>query len=223
MVAAFNSLKTAIRAAQLLQQTNQLIYAICRPPGHHAGYETAAGFCYFNNSAGAAEYLIFRQFASKVAILDIDVHHGNGTQEIFYERNDVLTISIHGDPTNFYPFWTGYENEIGNNAGKGYNYNFPLAKDTNDEQFQQTIQKAINIILNYSPNAIILALGFDTYENDPFSFFKITTNGFKEIAKLISSKLKPIPIIIIQEGGYNCNDLGQNCINFLNGFEEGWN
>lgn len=189
-------------------------YALCRPPGHHATSNLMGGYCYLNNSAIAAHYLSQK---GKVAILDIDLHHGNGTQEIFYSRSDVLTVSIHADPRYKFPYYSGYENEKGEGNGKGYNYNFPLPKNTNNVRYQRVLIKTLKIISDYHPQYLIVPLGLDTYEKDPIGFFKLTTEYYNKIAKQI--KKLNIPTVIVQEGGYNSKELGSNVLSFLTGFE----
>ena len=191
-------------------------YALCRPPGHHAYAESAGGFCYLNNTAIAAQVFIM-SLGDRVAILDIDVHHGNGTQGIFYARNDVLTISIHADPSNYFPFYTGYADEIGDGAGVGFNVNHVLAEGTRDDAWLGSIQSALQRIAGYRPAALVVALGFDASEHDPIGAFKITTDGFARAAALIANA--GLPAVLVQEGGYLCDALPDNLAAFLAGFE----
>lgn len=217
-----NTFKSAISSASIAYTTAKHIaskkyyvgYALCRPPGHHASSNLMGGYCYLNNSAIAAHYLSQK---GKVAILDIDLHHGNGTQEIFYSRSDVLTISIHADPRYKFPYYSGYENERGKSNGKGFNHNFPLPKNTNNALYQRVLLKTLKIISDYRPQYLIVPLGLDTFEKDPIGFFKLTTEYYNKVAKQIR-KLN-IPTVIVQEGGYNSKELGFNVLSFLTGFE----
>ncbi|EKE13739.1 MAG: histone deacetylase superfamily protein [uncultured bacterium] len=188
-------------------------YALCRPPGHHAERSKMGGYCYLNNSAIAAEHLSTN---GKVAILDVDFHHGNGTQNIFYDRGDVLTISIHADPNWKFPYFTGFSNERGINEGQGKNFNFFLPKGTTNNQYQRTLEKAINKIEEFKPKYLVIPLGLDTHQSDPIGGFELTTKYYTEMAKTINS-LK-LPTLIVQEGGYNTKLLGNNVVAFLNGF-----
>jgi len=201
-------------AKNIMKNKHKVGYALCRPPGHHASSNLMGGYCYLNNSAIAAHYL---SEYGKVAILDIDLHHGNGTQEIFYKRSDVLTISIHADPRYKFPYYSGYKNEMGENEGKGYNYNFPLSKNTDNALYQKTLIKTLAIITKYNPKYIVVPLGLDTFEKDPIGYFKLTTSYYKSIAESIN-KLN-IPTVIVQEGGYDSKELGLNVASFLAGFK----
>lgn len=211
------SADTAIEAARLVQSGAKVAYALCRPPGHHAFADAAGGFCYLNNSAIAACDL--RRGAQRVAILDVDLHHGNGTQGIFYERADVLTVSIHADPTDFYPFFWGHAAERGRGAGEGFNLNLPLALGSGDKEFLAALVKALEAIRDFRAEALVVALGLDAFEGDPLAGLRVTTDGFREIARAIGA-LK-LPSVLVQEGGYLCPALGRNLVAFLDGFEEG--
>ena len=189
-------------------------YSLCRPPGHHAAKDFAAGFCYLGNTAIAATTLL--QKFKRVAIIDVDVHHGNGTQDIFYDRADVLTVSIHADPVRFYPFFWGHADEKGVGDGKGFNINFPLVPGTGDDEYLQTVDSAIASIKQFSPDALVIALGLDAYEGDPLSGLAISTDGFARIANRIAAMA--LPTVIVQEGGYLAEELGQNLSSFLEGF-----
>ena len=189
-------------------------FALCRPPGHHAGREIAGGYCFLNNAAIAAEWLT--QFG-KVAILDVDYHAGNGTQDIFYSRADVLTISIHADPAFEYPYYAGYATEVGEGEGRGFHRNFPLPRGTNDAAYLATLDRALQQISAYGPSSIVISLGMDTYESDPLGSFKITREGIAEIGHRIA-ELK-LPTAIIMEGGYNTDALGENVVVFLEKFK----
>ena len=202
---AYASAQTAIHAADLTHEGQQT-YALCRPPGHHAFSDLAGGFCYLNNSAIAAERL--RARGRRPVILDIDLHHGNGTQGIFYHRADVLTISLHAHPERFYPFFWGYEAETGEGEGEGANLNLPLARGSGDINFLNTLDKAFAKIADWGADAIVLALGLDAFLGDPFAGLAVTTKGFAEISHAIKSL--NLPTLIVQEGGYLCPELGDN-------------
>jgi len=209
------SANCAIAAATAVLAGDSAAYALSRPPGHHARQDAAAGFCYFNNSAIAAQML--RGAHDRVAILDVDLHHGNGTQDIFYERNDVLTVSIHADPDRFYPFFWGAERERGRGRGEGFNLNLPLARGSKDDVFLAALDKALAHIDAFSPGALVIALGLDTSEHDPFGGLCVSTKGFEKIGAAIARAGRR-PTVIVQEGGYLCNQLGDNLAAFLSGF-----
>lgn len=200
-------------AIEIKNHTIRVGYALCRPPGHHAEQAKMGGYCYLNNSAIAAQYL---SNFGKVAVLDVDFHHGNGTQNIFFDRNDVLTVSIHADPNWKFPFYTGFSNEIGEKEGKGFNFNFPLPKDTSNNLYKITLERALTKIKKFRPKFLIVPLGLDTHQNDPIGGFKLTTEFYTEMARIINS-LK-LPTLIVQEGGYNTALLGDNVVAFLKSF-----
>ena len=205
---------TAASAADDVLAGASLAYALCRPPGHHAFADVAGGFCYINNSAVAAQRL--RSNAARVAILDVDLHHGNGTQGIFYRRDDVLTVSIHADPVRFYPFFWGHADERGEGPGLGYNLNLPLARRTADAGFLEALDAALRRIRAFAPEALVVALGLDAFEGDPFGGLSVTTPGFGRIGEAIGTL--GLPTVIVQEGGYLCDALGDNLAAFLTGF-----
>jgi len=207
---AYWSAQTALTAAEHTAK-GQNTYALCRPPGHHAFADLAGGFCFLNNAAIAAEHI--RKKGLRPAILDIDVHHGNGTQGIFYTRNDVLTVSIHADPIRFYPFFWGHAHERGTGAGQGYNLNLPVARGTGDKDYLTTLTTALEAVDSFGTDVLVVALGLDAHENDPFQGLRITTQGFTRIAEAIAAK--GLPLLIVQEGGYISDDLGPNLTAFL--------
>lgn len=210
------SANSAIHAAYEILDGSDAVYALARPPGHHAMRDQAGGFCYLNNSAIAAQVL--RSDHERVAILDVDVHHGNGTQNIFYDRNDVLTISLHADPVRFYPFFWGYADERGEGPGMGANLNLPLTRGTGDEEYLVALQDAFDRIVAFDPGALVVALGLDAHEGDPFQGMKITTDGFGSIANRIAAL--NLPTVMVQEGGYLTDELGNNLSSFLAGFSD---
>lgn len=204
--AAYASAQTAIHAADLVLAGQRAVYGLCRPPGHHAFAELAGGFCYLNNSGIAAQRLT--DAGRRVAILDVDLHHGNGTQGMFYDRGDVLTVSIHADPERFYPFFWGYADEVGTGDGLGANLNLPLPRGTGDDGFMAALGTAIDAITVWGADSLVLALGLDAYEGDPFAGLGVTTAGFARIGQAVADM--GLPTVIIQEGGYLCPELGEN-------------
>ena len=205
---------SAVAAADAVLAGDRAAYALCRPPGHHAFADAAGGFCFLNNSAIAAERLL--STAKRVAILDVDLHHGNGTQGIFYSRADVLTVSVHADPIDFYPFFWGHADERGEGPGLGYNLNLPLPRKSGDAVFLEALAAGLRRIEAFAPDALVVALGLDAFEGDPFGGLTVTTPGFARIAAAIA-KLA-LPTVIVQEGGYLCDALADNLTSFLGGF-----
>ena len=205
---------SAVEAAEAVLAGERSAYALCRPPGHHAFADVAGGFCFLNNSAIAAQHLLGH--SKRVAILDVDLHHGNGTQGIFYGRSDVLTVSLHADPVRFYPFFWGHADERGEGAGLGYNFNLPLPRKTADGGFLEALEIACGRIEAYAPDAIVVALGLDAFEGDPFGGLSVSTPGFARIGETIARL--GLPAVIVQEGGYLCDELGDNLTSFLSGF-----
>ncbi|GAB3457368.1 histone deacetylase family protein [Insolitispirillum peregrinum] len=196
-------------------------YALCRPPGHHATRQAAGGFCYLNNAAIAAQaalpVLAARGLPRRVAILDVDLHHGNGTQEIFYERSDVLMVNVHADPSAFYPFFSGYAHERGAGAGLGYTINRPLPMGADEATFLTAVAASLADIARYAPSLLVLSLGFDTFIGDPMATFGVTTPGFSRLGAMIAAS--GVPTLVVQEGGYAVGDLTANLGSFLDGFE----
>lgn len=209
--AARESVNCSLTGARLLKE-EPVIYVLCRPPGHHAEANRMGGYCYFNNAAIAAEYLSQN---GKVAILDIDFHHGNGTQQIFYERPDVLYVSLHVDPRVGFPYTAGFANEKGANDGKGFNKNFPLPLGTTEADYEKILTKAYNLIEEYKPSSLVVSCGFDTYEKDPIGGFKLSIPFYEKMAKAI--KGLDLPTLVVQEGGYNITDLGKIAYSFVKG------
>jgi len=191
-------------------------YALCRPPGHHAYADMAGGFCFLNNTAIAAQYCR-DEGAARVAIVDVDVHHGNGTQGIFYRRGDVLTVSLHGDPADFYPFFAGYRGETGAGEGAGYNINDPLARGTGDDVYLEHLAAALAEVRRFSPDVLVVALGLDASEHDPLAFLAIRRDGFARIGEALGAL--HLPTVLVQEGGYMSEHLGINLAAALAGFE----
>jgi acetoin utilization deacetylase AcuC-like enzyme len=210
---AYWSANTAVHAAHLVHTGSAIAYALCRPPGHHAFRDMAGGFCYLNNTAIAAQWL--RNKGMRTVIIDVDLHHGNGTQNIFYQRNDVLTVSIHADPVRYYPFFWGYAEERGEGDGLGFNLNLPIPRGTADHGFLDALTKGLERAQLFSADILVVALGLDGFKNDPFGGLAITTQGFNEIARQCAGL--NLPTVVIQEGGYLCPELAENLTSFLTG------
>lgn len=191
-------------------------YALCRPPGHHAMAESAGGFCFLNNAAIAAAEIGAR-LGCRVGILDVDVHHGNGTQSIFYDRGDVVTVSLHADPASFMPYYAGYADETGEGAGAGFNLNLPLPHGSKDRVYLDAIERGLAFCAAKGVEALVVALGLDASESDPNGALAVTTEGFRLAGERIGSS--PWPTLLVQEGGYLSDVLGDNLIAVLAGFE----
>ncbi len=219
--AAYAGAQSALNAAAHLQANNSTnhansAFALCRPPGHHAARNVYGGYCFLNNAAIAAQYLR-DQGKHTVAILDVDFHHGNGTQDIFYQRADVLFVSIHGEPEDSFPYFWGYAHERGADAGCGFNLNLPLAAGTRFSQWRAALQTGLQAVSDFGAEALIVSLGVDTFEQDPISSFKLKTANYLTIGADIAT-LK-LPTAFVLEGGYNVAELGVNVVNVLQGFE----
>mgnify|MGYP001396291859 CR=1 FL=1 len=215
--AAMQSAHLAQLAALAVATGNQkMVYALCRPPGHHAGYDFMGGYCYINNAALAAFALqSVLSSNSKVAILDVDYHHGNGTQDIFYKDPTVFFASIHADPAVDYPHTTGYADEIGEGAGVGFNLNLPLPHGTGDEAYFEALTRAIQAIQAFGAEALVVSLGFDTYINDPMGAFQLNKASYTRMGRMIDQM--NLPTVYIQEGGYAVDELGALAIAFFEG------
>ncbi|UJB34025.1 histone deacetylase family protein [Chromobacterium sp. Beijing] len=212
-LAAYWSAQSAVSAAAAVQAGERFAYALCRPPGHHARPDGAGGFCYLNNAAIAAESL--RPACPRIAILDTDMHHGQGTQDIFYARDDTLFVSIHGDPTNFYPVVAGFADECGAGAGQGHNLNLPLPHGSDEEAFFRQLEPACAAIHRFQADVLVLSLGFDIYQEDPQSKIAFSSPGFARLGRRIA-QLR-LPTVIVQEGGYHLDSLGRNAGQFFSG------
>jgi acetoin utilization deacetylase AcuC-like enzyme len=208
--AALASANCAMSAAQAVSSGERVAFALCRPPGHHAGRDYAGGYCFINNAAVAADWLSSK---GKVALLDVDYHCGNGTQDIFYGREDVLTVSIHADPNFEYPYYWGYASETGAGAGLGFHRNLPLEKGTDDGRYLSALEEALNLIRRFQPHYLVVSAGMDIYADDPLGTIKVTTEGIREIGKRIASL--GLPTIVVMEGGYANEMLGTNILGFL--------
>jgi acetoin utilization deacetylase AcuC-like enzyme len=213
--AASGAVNCALTCANKIIETGGLAYALVRPPGHHAESKVFGGFCYLNTAAITANYL---SQLGRVAILDIDYHHGNGQQEIFYKRNDVLTLSIHGLPATTYPYFCGFKNEKGEGDGLGFNINYPLDEKTNASDYRITLAHALRQIELFRPGYLIVCFGLDTAKDDPTGTFTFRGKDFERNGRMIGSLKKPV--LVIQEGGYLNRTLGANTVHFFKGLVE---
>ena len=214
--AALSAKDLAMSGMDCLLQGEHSAFALCRPPGHHAARDQFGGYCFLNNVAIAAQHALDNG-AHKVAILDVDFHHGNGTQDIFYQRDDVLTLSLHGDPEHAFPYFLGRAEETGEGAGLGCNVNYPLPPGTRYPQWLATLQTAFERIQQFGAQYLVVSLGVDTFENDPISFFQLSSADFSDYGHHIG-KLG-LPTLFVMEGGYAVKDIGINTVNVLAGFE----
>jgi acetoin utilization deacetylase AcuC-like enzyme len=193
------------------------VYGLCRPPGHHAERDLFGGYCYFNNAALAAARL---RRAGRVAVVDIDFHHGNGTQALFWEDREVLVVSIHGDPERYFPHFSGYADEVGGGAARGTNVNLPLPAGVDDAAYREVLErKVLPTVRSFAPASLIVSAGFDTYAGDPIGAFALSGPFFAEVGERLGRL--GLPTLIVQEGGYQVAELGHNVRNFLEGFLEG--
>ncbi|PKO11936.1 MAG: hypothetical protein CVU39_26730 [Chloroflexi bacterium HGW-Chloroflexi-10] len=212
--AVCGSAALAIRAAEMLREANQrLVYALCRPPGHHAGSDYTGGYCYLNNAALAAQIL---SAGGRGAILDIDYHHGNGTQDIFWQNPDIIFISLHADPHDEYPFFSGFASEIGGDSAQGTTLNLPLPKGCNDTTYLKALSHALHAIRSFKPNWLVLSAGYDTCAADPSTFFELSDTVYIEIGRQIGAL--ELPALIVHEGGYAVEHNGLLAANLLKGF-----
>lgn len=216
--AARRAVDATLSAAKLVRSAAvPWCYAVVRPPGHHAEHRAFGGFCYFNNAAVAAHYL--SDSGRTVAILDIDHHHGNGMQDIFYERADVLTVSIHGHPEETYPFFAGFDDERGRGPGEGFNRNYPIRPGVDDAGYLTVLARALRRVAAFKPDYLIVSLGVDIMKGDPTGHFFVTGDGMRRIGDAIGRTR--YPTLIVQEGGYNLANLRRGVREFLLGFAVG--
>lgn len=213
--AAKAAVDVALTAAEAVVRGRRLAYALCRPPGHHAERRVFGGFCYFNNAAIAAQYLSKH---GKVAILDIDFHHGNGAQDIFYGRPDVMTLSIHGHPNFAYPYFSGFADETGEGDGIGFNHNYPLAENAGTPEYLAALEKALTQVQKFSPMFLVLCVGFDIMKGDPTGSFGLNGAAMKEIGRAVGAM--NLPTLAVQEGGYSLRNLRVGSAAMFNGFAE---
>ncbi|MCB5175390.1 histone deacetylase family protein [Microvirga lenta] len=214
---SLRSSHTAMAAADAVVEGAGAVYALCRPSGHHARADQANGFCYLNNSAIAAQHL--RSRFGRVAVLDVDAHHGDGTQEIFYRRADVLTVSIHVDPNSYYPFFTGYAHERGHGEGEGFNLNIPLQPKSRDDAMFQAVERGLETVQAFGAEALVVALGYDSHREDPIGLLDVSTAAFRGIGARIRSI--GLPTVVVQEGGYQVSVIGDCLGQFLDGLLAG--
>ena len=214
--AAYSAAQVALTAQAAIQNGAHCAFALCRPPGHHAASDLMGGYCYLNNAAIAAQAFL-DQGRKKVAILDVDYHHGNGTQSIFYERSDVLFTSIHGHPEAEFPFFLGYADELGEGAGEGFNFNYPLAAGSAWDRWSAALELACTEIEGYDADVLVISLGVDTFKNDPISQFKLDSPDYLRMGERIARLGKPT--LFVMEGGYAVEEIGINAVNVLEGFE----
>jgi acetoin utilization deacetylase AcuC-like enzyme len=214
--AAYEAAQVALTAAdRLVIDQRESAYALCRPPGHHSSSELLGGFCFLNNAAIASQFLISK-YNKRIAIIDIDYHHGNGTQETFYDKSNPLFVSLHDSEAD--PYYWGTAEETGEGEGKGFNVNIPLPSGTGNDAYLEALEKVLrDKIIPYYPDILVVSLGVDTFELDPVGTFKITTDCYTKIGALLAMVQKPT--LFVQEGGYDSADLGNNVCNVLKGFE----
>ena len=213
--AVYGSAQVALTGAKLVSSGANAAFALCRPPGHHAASDYIGGYCYLNNAAIAAQALRDAG-ATRVAVLDVDYHHGNGTQTIFYDRADVLVINLHADPMVEYPFYLGHADERGIGAGEGFNLNYPMPHGTGFDAWFEALEDACKRLQQYAPDVIVVSLGVDTYKDDPISQFKLDSPDYLRIGERIARLKKPA--LFVMEGGYAIEPIGVNAVNVLEGF-----
>ncbi|MCA8968962.1 MAG: histone deacetylase family protein [Planctomycetes bacterium] len=213
--AATSSAACAVAAARHAAAGSDCAFALCRPPGHHAAVDMFGGYCFLNNTAIAAA--TFRQTgANRIAILDVDFHHGNGTQDIFYECGDTLTLSIHGHPDFAYPYFSGLAEETGVGRGEGANVNYPLPAGTTWSTWKRAFESCLQRMRSFGPDAVLVALGVDTFEHDPISSFALRSDDYLRIGEQLGSMA--LPTVFCMEGGYALESVGLNVVNVLEGF-----
>ena len=214
--AAYASAQVALTGAARLNDGARGVFSLCRPPGHHAALDMYGGYCFLNNAAIAAQSLRDAG-AGRVAVLDVDFHHGNGTQDIFYTRGDVLFVSLHGDPADAFPHFLGYADETGAGEGEGCNLNLPMPPGTKFDIWRAALVTGLDAIREFGAEALVVSLGVDTFENDPISFFKLTSDDFTTYGADIAAL--GLPTLFVMEGGYDVDEIGVNTVNVLSGFD----
>jgi acetoin utilization deacetylase AcuC-like enzyme len=212
--AARAAVDVALTAVDAVLAGEGVAYGLCRPPGHHAGRSVFGGYCYLNNAAIAAQHLV-QAGAGRVGILDVDFHHGNGTQEIFWERGDVPYASLHGDPHRVYPYFSGHADERGGSAGTGATFNQPLPAGTDDTAYLVALDRALDWLDGRHDGIVVVSLGIDTYERDPLCDFAVTTQAYHEVGRRVAAT--GARLVVLQEGGYHLGDLGENVRRWLRG------
>lgn len=214
-VACRAAVDIALTGVDRIRDGERGVYALCRPPGHHAGRDYYGGFCLFNNAAVAADEL---SLDGSVAVLDVDYHHGNGTQEILWERGDVLYVSIHGDPAGAYPYFTGFGDEVGQGRGRGATRNLPMAPGTADAAYLDALAVACEVVAGFGADTLVVSLGIDTFGDDPICDFDLTAEAYGRIGRAVAAL--GLPTLFVQEGGYAVEQLGQNVAAVLEGFRD---
>ena len=212
--AACSAADAAVAAASAVMGGERTAYALCRPPGHHATRSLYGGYCFFNNAAIAAQHLVDAG-AGRVTVLDVDYHHGNGTQQLLYDRGDVQFVSLHADPDRAYPYHTGFADETGAGAGRGTNLNLPLDAGVADEEYLDVLGRACEAIDAFDPAAVVVSLGVDTFVGDPMCDLALTTDGFERCGRAVGALGRPM--VVVQEGGYAVSELGENVRRWLLG------
>ena len=212
--AARAAVDTALTAMQHVLDGDRAAYGLCRPPGHHATTSLYGGYCFFNNAAIVAHHVATTRGA-KAVVLDVDYHHGNGTQEIFYSRDDVMYVSLHGDPARAYPYTIGYPDETGSGRGRGANLNVPLAARTDDDAYISALGHTLDAIRAFGADFLVVSLGLDTFVTDPICDLSLSTEGFERCGRLVSEL--GLPTVVLQEGGYDVDKLGVNVQSWLVG------
>ena len=212
--AARGAVDTALTTTELVLGGETSAYGLCRPPGHHATADMYGGYCFFNNAAVAAHHIASTTGAN-VTILDVDYHHGNGTQQIFYDRDDVQYVSLHGDPARAYPYSIGYADETGTGRGLGCNINYPMPLRADDDLYISALATACEEVARFGPSVLIVSLGLDTYITDPISDLAVTTDGMRRSGEIVREL--GLPTVVLQEGGYDVNALGANVQAWLTG------
>lgn len=214
-LSTLRSAETAVSGADAVLAGERMVYSLCRPSGHHARTDRASGFCFINNSAVAAQRL--RSQFRKIAILDVDAHHGDGTQQIFYRRDDVLTISVHADPSNYYPYFTGYSDECGSGAGDGFNLNLPLVHGALWTDMEIALDRACTAIRDFGAEVLVFPLGYDSHRDDPIGVLKLEASDFNALGRKV--RALNIPTLVVQEGGYAVDAIGKCLEAFLTAFK----
>jgi acetoin utilization deacetylase AcuC-like enzyme len=212
--AASSAVDVALTATNAVLDGAASAYGLCRPPGHHAPTGLYGGYCFFNNAAIAAHH-VAATTATKVTVLDVDYHHGNGTQQIFYQRDDVQYVSLHGDPARAYPYITGFADEAGVGRGRGANLNLPLPARADDDHYLAALATACDAIAAFDPGLVVVSLGLDAYFNDPISDLAVTADGFQRQGTIVAELQRPT--VVLQEGGYDVAALGENARRWLLG------
>lgn len=210
-----SSADLALAGMEALLHGQHSAFALCRPPGHHAAAEYMGGYCYLNNAAIAAQFCLDHG-GQRVTVLDVDFHHGNGTQSIFYPRADVQFVSLHGDPRHSYPYFSGHSDETGSGVGAGFNHNYPLPHGTDWAAYASALAHAAQRIRAYRPDVLVISVGVDTFEGDPISHFRLRSDDYFQLGAAIAGLA--VPTLFVMEGGYMVDELGINAVNVLQGF-----